>query len=290
MNFFRRTLNATAPAALGVLLLAGSASATTVITGTTSTFGSNGAFGAGTTGSVSAGQFNQAATDAAIQAACPAGFTCSGSTLTEIDFTLTVNTQAAVTLSNTNAGTAYVGPLAGENGTFGNPTSGFAVSQLTTIDLNDAINQGIVEDIPTFSAATTNEFKSSTCSGTAVSSAFTNCLAVAHGGQSYSGTGTDSQSGSYTGDLSGLLSTYVGSGQVAFTLSSIGGTENGRLPTNVGISSNTATIEALTNSLAVTYDYSYTETAIPSTPEPTTMALVGGALLAIGLVRKKRIN
>jgi hypothetical protein len=239
---------------------------------------------------VSAGQFNQTVTDAAIQAACPAGFTCSGSTLTEIDFLLTVNTTAAVTVSNTNAAIALVGSITGKNGTFGNPTSGFALAQLTTIDLNDGITDGLVEDIPTFSAATTNEFKSSTCTGTAVASAFTNCLAVAAGGQSYSGTGTDAETGSYTGDLSGELGTYVGAGNVSYTLTSIGGTNNGRLPSNVGISSNTATIQALTNSLVVTYDYSYTETAISSAPEPTTMALVGGALLAIGLIRKKRIS
>jgi hypothetical protein len=290
MNIFRRTLIATAPAALGVLLFAGGASATT-ITGSTSSQGSNGAFGAGTTGSVSAGQFNQAAIDAAIAAACPVTDTCSGSTLVEIDFSLTVNTTATVTLSNTNAGTSYVGPLSGLNGTYGSPTSGFAVGQLTTVDLNDPVTGTIVEDVPTFNAATTNEFRSSTCTGTAVATAFTNCLAVAHGGQTYSGTGTATDTGSYTGDLSGVVGTYVGAGSVNFGLSSIGGTVNGRLPSNVGISTNTATIQALTNSLTVSYIYTYDDTVNPTgAPEPTTMALVGGALLAIGLVRKKRLS
>lgn len=292
MNFLRRTLTATAPAALGVFLLASAASAST-ITGSVSSYGSNSAITAGNSGTISAATFDQAATDAAIQAACPTGYTCSGSTLTEIEFSLTVNTDAAVTVSNTNASTSYVGPLTGKNGTYGNPTSGYAVAQVTTVDLIDPLNNTVVEDIPTFSAATTNEFRSSTCTGTAVSSAFTNCLAVAPGGQTYTGTGTDTDMGSYTGsDLAGVLSTYVGTGgTVTFNLSSQGGTNNGRLPSNVGISSNTATIQALTNALTVTYDYSYTETLIPTgTPEPGTMALVGGALLAIGLFRKKRTN
>ncbi len=297
MNILRRTLIATAPAALGVLLFAGSASATTIM-GSTSTSGSNGAFGAGATGSVSAGQFNQVALDAAIQAACPPGFTCSGSTLNEIDFLLTVNTTAAVTVSNTNASTALVGPIGyvspsnpgPDNGTFGHPTSGFALAQVTTVDLSDGITDDLIDDIPTFSAATTNEAKSNTCAGTAVASAFTNCLAVAAGGQTYSGTGTDTEAGSYTGDLSGEVGTYVGAGSVSFTLGSIGGTVSGRLPTNVGIASNTATIQALVNSLTVTYDYSYTETAVSSAPEPTTMVLVGAGLLAIGMIRKKRIS
>jgi len=287
MKLFRRTVIATAPAALGVLLFAGGASATT-ITGSTSANGNIVAFSAGSSSSVSANQFNQTALDAAIQSACPVGDVCSGSTLTEIDFSLTVNLTAAVGVLNSNGTTSYLKSIGGLNGTFNAPTSGTAIQEEATIDLNDGIS-GVVEDIPTFSVATTNEFKSASCSGTgATAGSFYNCLAVTTGSHSFSGTGTDTETGSYTGDLSGETSTYVGAGMVTYALSSTGGETNNTLPANVTIPTNSAGVTALSNALVVTYDYSYTETQ--NTPEPTTMALVGGALLAIGIIRKKRIS
>jgi PEP-CTERM motif len=288
MKFFRRTLIATTPAALGVLLFAGGASATTII-GSTTAYGNIAAFSAGPTGStVSVNQFNQTSLDAAIQAACPTGDTCSASTLTEIDFSLQVNVTATVGVGNSNGITSYIGSITGSTGTFGAPTSGIAIAEIVTTDLNDGITTGLVEDNPTFSAATTNQFKSASCSGTpATSGSFHNCLAVASSGQSYSGTGTDTETGSYTGDLSGETSTYVGAGLVNFTLAANGNTTTGSYPAGLTFPTNTAAVTALTNGLVVTYDYSYTET---SSPEPATMALVGGGLLLIGFIRKKRVS
>jgi hypothetical protein len=257
--------------------------------------GSITAFSAGSNSTVSANQFNQTALDAAIQSACPAGDTCSGSTLTEIDFSLQVNLSASVGVLNSNSTTSYIGPYTGTPG--GNPGtfaggggSGTAIAEVATIDLTDGITGGIdVEDIPTFSVATTSQFKTS-CggTGTATSGHFINCLGVASGSHTYSGTGTDTETGSYTGDLSGETSTYVGPGLVTFTLASSGTENNGALTSGVTIPTNSAGVTALSNALVVTYDYSYTETA--AAPEPTTMVLVGGALLAIGIIRKKRIS
>jgi hypothetical protein len=285
MNFFRRTVIATAPVALGVLLFASGASATT-ITGFAHATGSITAFSAGSSSTVSASQFDQTALDAAIQAACPTGDTCSGSTLTEIDFALMVNLTASVTVS---AGTGYVTAINGMLGTPGSAGSGTAIVATDTIDLTDPVSGGIdVTDIPTFSVATTNAFKNTNCTVTTgiTSQHFQNCLAVASSGQTYSGTGTATGADSYTGDLSGETSTYVGSGLVTFTLASEGAETNGSVLNN-GTVSYSSGVTALSNALVVTYDYSYTET---SAPEPATMALVGGALLAIGIIRKKRIS
>jgi hypothetical protein len=289
MNFFRRTVIATAPAALGVILFAGGASATT-ITGSSTAYGNIAAFNAGSSSSVSANQFNQTLLDAAIQAACPAGDTCSGSTLTEIDVSLTVNLTASLGVNNSNAFTAYAPANSSTPGTYlGGATSGTAIADQASIEITDPVTDGIdFVDKPTFSVATTNQFKT-TCgsSGTPSSAHFVNCLAIAPGSTTYSGTGTDMETGSYTGDLSGETSTYVGSGVVSFALAGSTLTPN-TLPNGVTIPTNSASITALTHGLTVTYDYSYTE--VQNTPEPTTMALVGGALLAIGIIRKKRIS
>jgi hypothetical protein len=289
MNFFRRTVIATAPAALGVILFAGGASATT-ITGSSTAYGNIAAFNAGSSSSVSANQFNQTLLDAAIQAACPAGDTCSGSTLTEIDVSLTVNLTASLGVNNSNSFTTYAPANSATPGTYGNATSGTAIADQAGIEITDPVTGGIdFTDKPTFSVATTNEFKNANCTVTTgiSSSHFANCLAIAPGSTTYSGTGTDTETGSYTGDLSGETSTYVGSGSVSFDLSGSTFTPN-TLPNGVTIPTNSASITALTHGLTVTYDYSYTE--VQNTPEPTTMALVGGALLAIGIIRKKRIS
>ena len=240
---------------------------------------------------MSANQFNQTALDAAIQAACPAQTTCSGSTLTEIDFSLQINLTASVGVVNSNGTTSYIAANGGTLGSYaGGATSGTAIIATDQIDLTDAVSGGIdVTDIPTFSVATTNQFRNANCSvttGISVSH-FANCLAVASGGQTYSGTGTDTETGSYTGDLSGETSTYVGSGLVTFTLASAGSETNGTLPAGVTIPTNSAGVTALSNALVVTYDYTYTET---TAPEPTTMVLVGGGLLLIGFIRKKRVG
>lgn len=290
MNLIRRTLVAGTLVSLAV----GVASADTIMTesGTSSTFGNLSTITVPNSGTITAGQFDQVGTNAAIQAACPVGDTCSALTLTEIDFTLTTNLSASVSVANSTGTTAYIGSIGGENGLFGSPTSGFAVAQDTTVTLSDPLTASLLENFPTFSEATTTELVKTNCgAGTANAGNFENCLAVAAGGQTFSGTGTDTQTAVYLSGAitSPVLSTYVGTGNVSFGVATSGGTSNGTLQAGVTIPTNSATVTSLVDALQVTYDYTYTED-IPSgsAPEPTTMVLLGGALLGIGFFRNKR--
>jgi len=292
MNTLRRFTNFAA-IGLGALLFVSSASATT-ITQTTTVFGNIPSLTAPASGSTSAAQFNATTTNTAIQSACAAGHTCSALTLIEIDFAITANLSASVTVANSTGTTQFINSISGSGGVFGAPTSGFAVAEVATVTLGDGITSGLAVAVPTFSVATNVERKKA-CAGTpATSGNFANCLSIGTAGASFSGTGTDMGSGSYmTSDstLTGAVSTeYVGAGSVSFSLDIAGATNNGTLPAGVTIPTNTAALTALTNGLEVDYIYTYTDTITSSAPEPSTMLLFGGALLGAGLLRRRRAN
>ena len=260
----------------------------------TTAYGNIASFTAPGSSTTSASQFNQTAVNAAVQSSCAAGFTCSAVSLYEIDFTLTANLSSTVTVNNSTASTQYVGAISGQGGTYvGGATSGIAVASVATLTLSDPLNNDLVDVLPTFSIATDTRRKIACGSGTPTSGNYSNCLSIGSGSHMFSGTGTDTKSGSLTsGDLDPTtLAAYVGSGNVTFDLALGGQTNNGSLPSAVTIPGNTATIQALTNGLKVEYLYSYEQTAISSSPEPTTMALFGGALLGLGFFgRKRRTN
>jgi len=275
------------------------ASATT-ITVTVDVFGNVPSITAPNSGTVSASQFN-ASSYAVSPASCTSlygpGATCSGITLTEIDVTIQANLSASVQVVNTNAGTSYVGPIGGSNGSFGSATSGTAVDQVTTVSVDDPVNGDVVDAVPTFSISTTNEFRGTgagvgTCgaTGTATATRYVNCLSVAHGTTTFTGTGTDTETGSFfntDGSWATEMSPYTGSGSVTFTLSTAGGTNNGTLSAGVTIPTNTAQINALTDGLEVAYTYTYSETVTSGVPEPVTMLLVGSGLLGLAFARKR---
>jgi len=289
MTSIRRIGTILAPA-MGLVLLAASASATT-ITVTTSVFGNVPGATAPASGlNSSAAQFNATATNAAIQSACPVGHTCSALTLTEVDFNITANINASLGVSNTTGSTQYIGAFVA--GTFGSPTSGTAISEVANLHLNDSITTNLAIAIPTFSVATNVQRKKACSSGTASAGNFSDCLSVATGSTTFSGTGSDTGQGSYLntdGNWSSVLAAYVGTGSVSFTLSLDGTSNNGSLPAGVTIPTNSATLTALTNGLEVDYLYSYTDTVNPTgAPEPSTMVFAGSALLLAGIARRRR--
>jgi len=302
MTTLRRIFTGTALLALAI----STASATTIIElGTEQSFGNIPTFVAPGTNSTSAQQYSVASANAAIAATCPAGYSCGTANLYEIDLSLTANLSATVTVANTSGGTSYIGPIGytspgspgTDNGTFGHPTSGTDVAEVATILVNDALNSSEIVVVPTFSIASTNEFKTkgtgAGCSGAAIATAFVNCLAIPTGGKTFSGTGTDTEGASYSSTDANWAtesSTYTGAGTVPFSLVLTGSTDTGAIPAGTTIPTNIAAVSALSDGLVVTYDYSYTATLIPpppSTPEPTTFVLMGGALVGFGLICKK---
>jgi len=243
--------------------------------------------------STSAAKWNAAASNSAIQAGCPTGYTCGAATLYEIDFTITGNLSSTVTISNTTGASAQIQPIGGQGGTFSHPSSGVAVDSSATLELSDPLSSDLVVTVPTFSISTNTEYKSvggTGCTGTANKSSFINCLNVAAGSTTFSGPGTATNSGGYFSTDSTWATeaaAYTGSGDVNFTLTLTGSSTSGTLPTGVTIPTNIASIQALTDGLQVGYDYSFTETLNPSTPEPTTFVLFGGALVGLGLLGKR---
>jgi len=289
MTSIRRIGTILAPA-MGLVLLAASASANT-ITVTTSVFGNVPGASAPATGlTSSAAQFNATTTNAAIQAACPVNHTCSALTLTEVDFAITANITAAASVNNATGSTQYIPAISGLAGTFsGGATSGTAIQEVATVTLSDPITSGLAVAIPTFSVATNVQRKKGCTSGTPTAGSFSNCLSVANGTTNFSGTGSDTGIGSYLntdGDWSTVLSDYVGAGSVNFTMSLAGSTGNGNLPASVSIPTNTANLTALAGGLEVDYIYTYTD--VNAAPEPSTMVFAGSALLLAGIARRRR--
>ena len=289
MNKIRRVPGTFAPIVLGAMLMAGSAFATP-ITVTISVFGDIPSFTMGTGSSTTASQFNAPAINAAIQAACITdGHVCSTLTLTNIDFTLSTTNTINVSAINSSGSTQYIAPAPGYGGTFaGGATSGTAVLAKETITASDSISSLLVN--PTLFVATNTSRVRGTCAtGTVTAGNFQNCLAVANGGATFSGTASDSGSASYLSsdaNWATVLSTYVGSGTVAFTLDSSTSTSNGTLYGASGVS-NSATEHFIANGLQVAYTYTYDDTTT-TVPEPTAIALMGAALVGIGLIRRRR--
>jgi len=301
----RRIFASLAPLAACAFLIAGNAGATSV-TGSETVFGNITGFSSGTSSSTSAAQFN-AATATVI---CPNGYTCGPAVLYEIDFSLTTPLAGSVTVANSSSTqTGYYASATGFPGTYnGSPTAGgpnttgTSVQQTVGVTLSDPLNSDLIDTAPVVDIPTSNQYKKTGgsptggCGGTgsASSSNFINCLVVpTSSSTNYSGTGTDTEGSTYsTGDAGWATEStpYSGPGTVSFGLAAAApGTTNGTATGNgLSVGTNTASITSLTDALSVTYDYTYTETLIPtSAPEPTTMLLMGGALLGLGLVRRK---
>ncbi len=270
--------------------MAGSAFATP-ITVTINVYGDIPSFTLETgTQTTSASQFNATAINAAITAACAVGHTCSSLTLNGIDFTLNATNSINLIAINSSGSTHHIGSISGSGGTFaGGATSGTALRAEEQITASDSITTNLVIANPTLSVATDTRMVRDNCaSGTVTSGNFQNCLAVANGGASFSGTASDAGTASYLSsdaNWATVLSTYVGSGTVAFTLDSSSTTSNGTLY-GVGGVTNSATEQFIANGLQVAYTYTYDDT--DAVPEPTTMALMGAALVGIGLIRRRR--
>jgi len=239
--------------------------------------------------------FDQTAANNSI--VCPVGFTCGTAVLYEIDLGLSANTSGQVTVSNSNPSNQNIYCISAVNGdtcsgSGATATNGVSVAGTINLDVVDPnMNEVLAfNNAPTFTVATTNVSGSN--AGRKNYIIITGSAGVT-GMTTYSGTGnpTDPISDIYdsTNDptWSADSAAYIG-GTVTLDLTLSGNQEIGSAATGVNPVSSSASITGGT--VTADYLFSYTETSNSTTPEPTTMVLMGGALLGIGLIRKRKAN
>jgi hypothetical protein len=223
---------------------------------------------------------------------CPVGDVCDVSTapsLYEIDLGTSAVTSGSLTLNNTNTLSQNVGCfLIGSDvcsGSGATATNGVAADGNISLAITDPNSNNVgFTNQPTFTVATTNV--------TGIGSGKSNYLLVA--GSSSTPYAGGSSLLIPVGDLYDLSdpnwaadsASYTG-GTVNFALALTGSSQTGNLPAGVTVSGASDTLNS--GQITVNYDYSFVEdeAAIGGVPEPATMALMGSALLGLGLFAKR---
>jgi len=283
MTTLRRVITGTALLALASgLALANTIDAVETATGSVPSFS---APPNPNTSSTTVGGFSEAAANAAIALACPVGFSCSTATLYEIDLGLSANTAGNLTISNSNSTTQNVGCFAATcSGSTATATNGVAAEGTLSLDVFDPLGNDVLAlvNAPTFSVATNGV----TGSGAGKS----NFLTVNPGANTFAGTGTATDP---LGEIYQMSDSMWTTEAADYSVTNVslspihlnGASQIGSSPAGVTTSANTDSITGGT--ITAKYLYSYTETNTSGVPEPTTMVLLGGALLGLGLIRKR---
>jgi hypothetical protein len=287
-------------AALGAFACT-AASATTIVDGVQSATGgtitSFSTAGAGTaTTTISA--YNSA--NAAASISCPVGDTCSGPTLYEIDLGVSVSDNGSLTLTNqsTSNGTVYIRCLETALGAApGCPTgsgatgNGIALVGELGYAIYDAFTGSTATSAAVLSGTDTSVFYAPVTTTAVVQGVKYSVLPVTSAGSTFSGTNTASipmgEAYASTDSAWASESAAYATNPVTLNISLAGDISSGTSDNNIGQSNN---VDNLAGQVTAQYLFSYTETSTSATPEPTTMVLMGGALLGVGLIRRRQVK
>jgi len=245
------------------------------------TGGTVGAFGSTATTTFTG--FSESAANAAVAAACSglgAGWSCSTASVYEVELGLTLNATGSYTVSG--SGTIACDSSLGSCPTGIGATSSNGVAAATDVSVTayDPLSNEVlayssaIVDLPTNTLVGTGSTKHNlftlTVNPTTVTGSGT---AVSPEGDLY-----DNTDASWASEI-----TAYSAANVTLNLGVSGTYSNGTATSTIAQS---ASVAVTSGQAYVDYLYSYTEN-YTSLPEPTTMFLMGSALLGAGLLRKR---
>jgi hypothetical protein len=235
--------------------------------------------GTQSTGTASVSGFNQTAANASI--VCPSGFTCGTANLYEIDLGILANTSGSMNITNSTGASAFVDCFAG-NCSKNSPNAGIAAEGFASLQVVDPNNQNQgFGNKPTFVISTnavdsvnnTNALQISSAATTAENG--TNVVTIPLA-DIYDSTNDPNW-------LSDRVAYTIN--PVNFSLTLSGNQQIGSAPVGVATSNTVANLSS--GLISVNYLFNYSEVPDGTVPEPTTMALMGGAMIGLGLLGKR---
>lgn len=239
---------------------------------------------------------------------CPIGDVCTFQSVSfnAVDIGYSINLGQTVTLDNTNGTSVQTNCIAGNcTGTAANVGQGVAFQGTANLQIDDGLYGSYSAGPPATDPSQGDIITKSNIGVFNVSTnTATNCSAnppffctyvetLQTGNNAFSSPADYILSASLTPYYQSTdpnwanESSYYSQSVVPFTVYSLSGGVTGNLPTGVSGSTSVSLDTGSTMNVSYGYDVNFTEYNPSVTPEPGTMALLGGALIGLGLIGKK---